>query len=115
MSNSVKINPSIFREYDIRGIAGRDLDAGFAELLGLAYAQFISSRKPVAGRKRLTVSVGRDCRLTSDSYAEALVRGMTKGGLDVIRLGVCASPLTYFSIFHLDLDGGIMVTGSHNP
>src|SRR5262249_7617875 len=64
---------------------------------------------------RLTVSVGRDCRLSSDSYADALIRGMRRGGLDVISLGVCASPLTYFSIFHLDLDGGIMVTGSHNP
>jgi phosphomannomutase/phosphoglucomutase len=112
---SLKILPSIFREYDIRGIAGRDLNAEFAQCLGRAYAMFISKRTPVAGRKRLTVSVGRDCRLTGDEYAEALIKGMRSGGLDVIRLGVCPTPLTYFSIFHLDLDGGIMVTGSHNP
>ena len=111
----VVINPSIFREYDIRGIAGRDLDADFAELLGEAYAYYISSRTPVAGRKHLTVSVGWDCRLTSDSYSSALVRGILKGGIDVIRLGICPTPLTYFSVFNLDLDGGIMVTGSHNP
>lgn len=109
------INPSIFREYDIRGIAGRDISAEFAEALGFAYARYIGGRTPVAGRKRLTVSVGRDCRLTGESYSGALVQGMLRGGLDVIRLGVCATPLTYFSTFHLDLDGGIMVTGSHNP
>lgn len=118
MSNSqgsLKINPSIFREYDIRGIAGKDLSPEFAEALGKAYAAYIADRKPVAGRKSLTVSVGRDCRLSSDAYAAALISGMRGGGLDVIELGVCPSPLTYFSIFHLDLDGGIMVTGSHNP
>ena len=112
---SLQIRPSIFREYDIRGIAGRDLTPEFAECLGQAYALYLSGRTPVAGRKRLTVSVGRDCRLSSDSYANALISGMRKGGLDVISLGTCPTPLTYFSIFHLDLDGGIMVTGSHNP
>jgi phosphomannomutase/phosphoglucomutase len=112
---TLQIRPSIFREYDIRGIAGRDLTPEFAECLGQAYSMFIAGRKPVAGRKNLTVSVGRDCRLTSDSYADALIRGLRKGGIDVIRLEVCPTPLTYFSIFNLDLDGGIMVTGSHNP
>lgn len=112
---NLKILPSIFREYDIRGIAGRDLTAEFAECLGQAYAQYIDGRKPVQGRKNLTVGVGRDCRLTSDSYGEALVRGLRKGGLDVVRLGVCPTPLTYFSLFHLNLDGAIMITGSHNP
>jgi phosphomannomutase/phosphoglucomutase len=111
----LNIPPSIFREYDIRGIAGRDVSAEFAECLGKAYALFVAGHKPVAGRKNLTVSVGWDCRLTSDSYAEALVSGLRQGGLDVIRLGVCPTPLTYFSVFHLDLDGGIMITGSHNP
>jgi len=115
MSLKVQINPSIFREYDIRGIAGRELDAPFAELLGMAYGRFIAGRKPVAGRKHLTVTVGKDCRLTSDDYADGLVRGLTAAGLDVIRLGICPTPLTYFSIFHLDTDGGIMITGSHNP
>lgn len=112
---SFQIQPSIFREYDIRGIAGRDLSAEFAEWLGLSYAHAIAGRPPAGGRKSLTVSVGRDCRLTSDEYSDALIRGLRRGGLDVIRLGVCPTPLTYFSIFHLNLDGGIMITGSHNP
>ncbi len=110
-----RINRSVFREYDIRGIAGKDLSPEFAERLGCAYAAMISGNTPVRARKRLTVAVGRDCRLTGEDYASALVRGLCVGGLDVIRIGVCASPLTYFSTFHLDLDGAIMVTGSHNP
>jgi phosphomannomutase/phosphoglucomutase len=83
--------------------------------LGLAYAQYIRKNNPVAGRSKLTVAVGKDCRLSSDGYEEALVEGLLSGGLDVIRLGLCPTPLTYFSLFHLDLDGGIMVTASHNP
>jgi phosphomannomutase / phosphoglucomutase len=106
---------SIFREYDIRGVAGKELTPEFAEHLGQAYAQYISSNTPVKNREALTVAVGKDCRLSSDSLASALVKGMTFGGLDVITLGVCPTPLTYFSVFTLDLDGGIMVTGSHNP
>jgi phosphomannomutase/phosphoglucomutase len=109
-----RIKPSIFREYDIRGIVGRDLDADFAELLGLGYARFIKGRKPAAQRKNLTIAVGRDCRLTSDEYADGLVRGLRRGGIDVIMIGVCPTPVTYFSLFHYDLDGAIMITGSHN-
>lgn len=111
----MKINPSIFREYDVRGIAGSELSSEFAKHLGLAFASMISNNQPVAGRSHLKVAVGRDCRLTSDDYAAALAEGLTEGGVDVLMLGTCATPLTYFSIFHHDLDGGIMVTGSHNP
>ncbi len=66
-----------------------------------------------AGRRR--ISVGRDCRLTSDRYAEALIAGIRSTGLDVVDIGVCPTPLMYFSLFHWDLDGGIQITGSHNP
>ncbi|MBC7384681.1 MAG: phosphomannomutase/phosphoglucomutase [Cryobacterium sp.] len=114
-STPSKWNASIFREYDIRGIAGKDLNPDFAEHLGQVYAQYISGRKPLKGRKNLTVAVGKDCRLSSDDLTDGLVRGLVAGGLDVIQLGVCPTPLTYFSVFELDLDGGIMVTGSHNP
>src|SRR5262245_2669509 len=107
----LKIPTSIFREYDIRGIAKRDLSPEFAECLGMAYAQHAKAKLK---KDNLKVSVGRDCRLTSDELAEALILGITKGGLDVVRIGVCPTPLTYFSLFHLNLDGGIMVTGSHN-
>lgn len=107
-----KINPSIFREYDIRGIAGKDLTPAFAERLGMAYARYLRAK---AQKTSLQVGVGRDCRLSGESLTDALVRGLTRSGIDVIRLGVCATPLTYFSLFHLEVDGAIMVTGSHNP
>jgi phosphomannomutase/phosphoglucomutase len=61
------------------------------------------------------VSVGRDCRLTSEGYATAVAAGLRASGLDVVDLGVCPTPLMYFSLFHWGLDGGIQVTGSHNP
>jgi phosphomannomutase/phosphoglucomutase len=110
-----KINPSIFRAYDIRGVVSEDLSTEFARTLGLAYAQLLKGRKPVADRKHLTIAVGRDCRLSSKEYADALIEGLLSGGLDVVRLGLCPTPLTYFSLFHLDLDGAIMITASHNP
>ncbi len=102
------MNPAIFREYDIRGVAERDFDAGFAASLGRAFGTLAGE----AGRRR--VSVGRDCRLTSDRYAAALADGIRSTGLTVVDIGVCPTPLLYFSLFHWDLDGGIQVTGSHN-
>ncbi len=106
------MNPTIFREYDIRGIAGKDLTASFAHNLGLTYAEWAIEK---TGRTKLKISVGRDCRLTSDEYAAALIEGLRSGGLDVLDIGVCPTPLTYFSIHHYKTDGGIMITGSHNP
>jgi phosphomannomutase/phosphoglucomutase len=103
------MNPSIFREYDIRGLAEKDFDREFALLLGKVHGTAIAAR----GGKR--VSVGRDCRSTSDAYAEAVIAGMAGAGLDVYDIGVCPTPLLYFSLFHLDLDGGIQITASHNP
>ncbi len=110
----VQFNPSIFREYDVRGIAERDLSVLLAERLGYAYARLLEERtgKPLTST---TVSVGRDCRLTSDAYASALIRALSSCGIKVLDLGTCPTPVTYFSIFHKSLDGGIMVTGSHNP
>lgn len=61
------------------------------------------------------MSVGRDCRLTSEAYATALIDGIRATGVDVVDVGLCPTPLLYFSLFHWDLDGGIQVTGSHNP
>jgi phosphomannomutase/phosphoglucomutase len=103
------MNPTIFREYDIRGIADQDFDTEFAFTLGQAYGTYVVKQ----GKKR--VSVGRDCRLTSEKYATALRRGLCSTGLDVLDIGVCPTPLMYFSLYHYDLDGGIQVTGSHNP
>jgi phosphomannomutase / phosphoglucomutase len=106
------MNPSIFREYDIRGVAERDFDAAFARALGRGYAAYLAERG-LGGRRR--IGVGRDCRLTSDAYAAALREGLLASDLDVVDLGVCPTPVTYFSLFELDLDGAIQVTGSHNP
>ncbi len=103
------MNPAIFREYDIRGVADQDYDAGFARLLGRAYATAFGGK----GVKR--VAVGRDCRLTSNKYADALKDGLRAGGLDVVDLGMTPTPLVYYSLHHLAVDGGIQVTGSHNP
>lgn len=102
------MNPSIFREYDIRGLAERDFAEDFALLLGKVLGTMVRRR----GGAR--VSVGRDCRLTSDAYAEALIAGLASTGLQVYDLGICPTPLLYFSLFHLDLDGGVEVTASHN-
>jgi phosphomannomutase/phosphoglucomutase len=103
------VNPAIFREYDIRGIADVDYDAEFARLLGRAYATL------VADKDVRRVSVGRDARLTSNKYADALKDGLRAGGLDVVDLGMTPTPLVYYSLHHLDVGGGIQVTGSHNP
>ncbi len=109
----LQIHPSIFREYDIRGIAEKEITTEFAYCLGRAYA--LQLKGVLSTQHPPTIAVGWDCRLTSDSYSAALVSGLREGGLQVVRLGVCPTPLTYFSIFSLNLDGGIMVTGSHNP
>ncbi len=103
------MNPSIFREYDIRGLAEKEFDRDFALLLGKVHGTMIAE----AGGSR--VSVGRDCRATSEGYANAVIAGLVSTGLRVIDIGVCPTPLLYFSLFHLDTDGGIEVTASHNP
>jgi phosphomannomutase / phosphoglucomutase len=103
------VNPDIFREYDIRGLAEKDFDQEFALLLGKVHGTSIAE----CGGTR--VAVGRDCRATSDAYAGAVMAGLTGAGLHVYDIGVCPTPLLYFSLFHLGLDGGIQVTASHNP
>lgn len=103
------MNPAIFREYDIRGLAEEDFDKDFALMLGKVHGSAIAAR----GGTRVTV--GRDCRTTSDAYAAAVIAGMTSAGLHVYDIGVCPTPLLYFSLFHLDVDGGIQITASHNP
>jgi phosphomannomutase/phosphoglucomutase len=103
------MNPSIFREYDIRGLAEKDFDREFALLLGKVHGTTVAAQ---GGRR---VTVGRDCRATSDEYADAVIAGMASAGLQVYDIGVCPTPLLYFSLFHLDVDGGIQITASHNP
>lgn len=107
----MRMTPTIFREYDIRGVAEEEFDADFAWALGRAFGTRIRGLHP---DREVSVTVGRDCRLTSDSYAEALIRGLTECGVNVLDIGQCPTPLMYFSLFHYEVDGGIEVTASHN-
>lgn len=106
------IKDNIFREYDIRGVFGEDLTVEVAEALGRATAAYIRER---TGKESLKVSIGRDVRLSSDTLKDALIEGLTRSGVDCVDLGRCPTPLQYFSLHTLELDGGIMITGSHNP
>jgi len=105
------MNNSIFREYDIRGIVERELTEEFAFNLGRAFARYV--RKDFHGP--VALSVGRDVRTSSDYLAEGLIDGLLTEGVHVYNLGVCPTPLQYFSLFTLDVQGGVMITGSHNP
>ena len=102
-------NRTILREYDVRGIVGQTLIVEDAYALGRSYAALAMSE----GAKR--VAVGRDGRTHSPELEAALVRGLTEGGLDVVRIGMGPSPMLYFAVSTLDVDGGVQVTGSHNP
>ena len=103
------INPSIFREYDIRGIVGQDLDEDVVRTLGRAIGTYF------LGRGKRDVALGRDCRISSPSFGEALSAGLLATGCNVIDLGVVPTPLLYFSIFYKKFEAGVMITGSHNP
>ncbi len=103
------MNPQVFREYDVRGLVGEDLNHGFVHDLGRATGTYGKEH----GVKVMTV--GRDCRLSSEEYQGALIGGLRTAGIDVIDIGLCATPMLYYSIRHLKTDGGVMVTGSHNP
>jgi len=102
-------HPSILREYDVRGIVGDTLTEADAYALGRGYSALAREE---GARK---VAVGRDGRTHSPALEAALVRGLTEGGLDVVRIGMGPSPMLYFATHHLAVDGGIQVTGSHNP
>lgn len=103
------MNWAIFREYDIRGNVEKDLTDDVVLSIGKAFSTMMHDE----GKKRAVI--GRDCRLTSEHYRDLLVQGMVESGLDVTDIGIVPTPLFYFSLFKLPVDGGIMVTGSHNP
>ena len=104
-----KINPKIFREYDIRGIVGEDLSKEFAYVLGRAFAEYLREKGTI---KAL---VARDTRITSEPYGNALTRGLTEGGCVVYDMGVAIVSTLYFARQYWKIDGGIMITSSHNP
>ncbi|MFV2032920.1 MAG: phosphomannomutase [Gammaproteobacteria bacterium] len=95
-----------FKAYDARGKVPDEVNEDIAYRVGRAYAEFIQPRQ---------VAIGRDVRLSSDSLFDALSRGLLDSGVDVLDLGLCGTEMVYFAAFHRELDGGIMITASHNP
>lgn len=105
----MKVNPDIFRAYDIRGVVDKDLNPEVAELIGKAFGTYLLER----GTKN--VLAGRDTRATSEEYQKSLTRGLLSTGCNVIDIGVIFSSLLYFARQYYKIDGGVMVTASHNP
>ncbi|MFL5611217.1 MAG: phosphomannomutase/phosphoglucomutase [Gemmatimonadaceae bacterium] len=104
------LSRAIFREYDIRGVAGKDLTEDVATAVAGAYAAFLAE-KGVKG----ALAVGRDNRPSGEALHRALVSGLLAAGIDIIDIGIVPTPLAYWSQHNLDVVGGIQITGSHNP
>jgi phosphomannomutase/phosphoglucomutase len=100
---------SIFREYDIRGVYGDALTCKVAEDIGRAFGTLIRR----GGGK--TLSMGHDVRLSTPSLRKSLLDGILSTGIDVVDIGSCPTPVLYFSLYQLSIDGGVMITASHNP
>ncbi|MBV9524019.1 MAG: phosphomannomutase/phosphoglucomutase [Alphaproteobacteria bacterium] len=109
MTEAHRFDPTILREYDIRGIVGKTLGEADARAIGRAFAAIL------AGGGGGKVAIGRDGRLSSPALEAALVAGFLESGIDVTRIGVGPTPMLYFAATTLAVDGGIMITGSHNP
>ena len=104
-----RFDATILREYDIRGVVGDTVHAADARAIGRTFGTLVRRR----GGKR--VALGYDGRLSSPELAAACIAGLTAAGVDVIDIGVVATPMLYFAVYHVEADGGIQITGSHNP
>ncbi len=103
------MNQKIFREYDIRAIVDKEITDADVSLLGRALGAYFLENNAEK------ITLGRDVRLSSDHYRDLLLEGLLSTGIDVIDCGVCTTPILYFSVFHLQAQGGVMITASHNP
>lgn len=112
MSKAYSFHPSILREYDIRGIVGETLHESDALALGRTFATLVGR---ASGKAKPVIAVGRDGRVSSPMMEAALVEGVVSAGAEVIRIGVGPTPMLYFAATVLGTDGGVQVTGSHNP
>ncbi|MBS0520059.1 MAG: phosphomannomutase/phosphoglucomutase [Proteobacteria bacterium] len=104
-----KFDSTILREYDIRGVVGTTLHPADARAIGRTFGTMVRRK----GGKR--VALGYDGRLSSPELAAACIEGLTAAGVNVVNIGLAATPMLYFAVWHLDADGGIQITGSHNP
>ncbi len=109
-AHSNNLDPTILREYDIRGIFGKTLNENDAYNIGLAFGTLVQRRTP--GK---SVAVGYDGRLSSPTLCESLIAGLIESGCDVAKIGLGPSPMLYFADQKLKCDGAVMITGSHNP
>src|SRR5437660_7846251 len=100
------LDPKVFKAYDVRGLYQAELDEAGAEAIGRAYVEQFEPRR---------IAVGRDMRLSSPAIQEALMRGAASAGADVLDLGLVGTEMVYFAVGSLGLEGGAMVTASHNP
>jgi len=100
---------NIFREYDIRGLADEELTDKVVESIGAAFGTYLS-KKGVA-----KITIGGDVRLSTERIKNAAIKGLTSAGIDVVDIGIVTTPILYWSMFYMNLDGAMMVTGSHNP
>ncbi len=105
----MNINPKIFRNYDIRGIVEEDLTPEVVESIGKAFGTILREK----GKKE--IFIGRDARLSSPALRDHLMKGLISTGLKVIDLGMVPTPVFYFAVFYKKKDGGVQITGSHNP
>ena len=102
----------IFRQYDIRGTLPNTFNREIATKIANTFGHQVAAE---SSKENPTITVGRDVRLSSDEIFEGILKGLNDAGCNVIELGVCPTPVTYFSSFHLNPDGFVMITGSHNP
>jgi phosphomannomutase len=100
------LDPKVFKAYDVRGLYPAELDEEGAEAIGRAYVEQFEPRR---------IAVGRDMRLSSSSMAQAFIRGASSGGVDVLDIGLVGTEMVYFAVGSLGLEGGAMITASHNP
>jgi len=105
----VHVPDYVFREYDIRGVVGKELSAAFVYWLGRALGTFYQHHGVGS------VSIGRDARTSSPTFRDEIARGLVESGVNVLDIGLLPTPVLYFSLFNLDVGGGVMITGSHNP
>jgi phosphomannomutase/phosphoglucomutase len=103
------INPHIFREYDIRGVVDRDLTDEAVYLLAMGFGTYLRQNQ------LKKISLGGDVRLSTERFRQILIKGLNQAGIDVIDIGIVPTPVQYYSMYNLAVDGGMMITGSHNP